>query len=156
MIDLIKDYVIPGAMSILPKDMNSPKAIAMLIAIAMQESKATHRRQINGPARGFWQFEQIAIAEIKRNPRTTYHFQNVLSNLEYPAELDIYEVWKLLEHNDILACCMARLNLWKHPYPLPELGESEKAWKYYLDVWKPGRPHITTWADYYDRAIIDV
>ena len=30
----------------------------MLVTIAGQESAWTHRRQINGPARGFWQFER--------------------------------------------------------------------------------------------------
>lgn len=149
MIDLIRNYVIPGALSILPSIMDKPEARAMLIAIAAQESKFQYRRQINGPARGLWQFEQIAIEELKRNPKTTHHFQNALSNLLYNPAMDIYDVWKTIENNDILACALARLNLWKYPKPLPKLGETEYAWDQYNDVWKPGKPHRPVWASNY-------
>jgi hypothetical protein len=40
--------------------MDSPKARVLSAAIGHQESRFIHRRQINGPARGFWQFERAS------------------------------------------------------------------------------------------------
>ena len=41
----------------LPDRMLSDEAVTMMLAIGYQESRFEHRRQIRGPARGFWQFE---------------------------------------------------------------------------------------------------
>ena len=51
----IRDVVIPAALHMLPGHMDSPEARAMLLAIGLQESKLTYRRQVGGPAHGFWQ-----------------------------------------------------------------------------------------------------
>ena len=50
--------IIDPALRILPPMMTSDAAKAMLLAIGMQESRLTHRKQIVGPAMGLWQFER--------------------------------------------------------------------------------------------------
>ena len=54
---VMRDAVRP-ALALLPAAMNTPQARCMLLAIGLQESRFVHRRQIGGPARGFWQFER--------------------------------------------------------------------------------------------------
>ena len=54
--------VVPAGMALLPKTCDSPAARAMLVAIALQESRLAHRWQVlqgggKGPARGLLQFE---------------------------------------------------------------------------------------------------
>ncbi len=58
MLDQIMDDALRPAMALLPARMNTPAADCMLLAIGLQESRFVHRRQIGGPARGFWQFEK--------------------------------------------------------------------------------------------------
>ena len=48
--------IIEPTLRILPPMMTSDAAKAMLLAIGMQESRLTHRKQIGGPAMGLWQF----------------------------------------------------------------------------------------------------
>ena len=54
---VMRDAIRP-ALALLPAAMDTPQARCMLLAIGLQESRFVHRRQIGGPARGFWQFEQ--------------------------------------------------------------------------------------------------
>ena len=58
----IPDILDPAA-KLLP-GMDSAKARVMLLAIGLQESRFEHRRQIGGPARGFWQFESVIEQEV--------------------------------------------------------------------------------------------
>ena len=51
-------YTLPSAFALLPPAMDTPDARVLLLAIGLQESKFSHRLQIGGPARGYWQFEQ--------------------------------------------------------------------------------------------------
>ena len=46
------------AFELLPKRMDSPLARKHLTAIGFQESRLVYQKQIGGPARGLWQFEQ--------------------------------------------------------------------------------------------------
>ena len=57
-LDQIMDDAVRPAMALLPARMDTPEADCMLLAIGLQESRFVHRRQIGGPARGFWQFEK--------------------------------------------------------------------------------------------------
>ncbi|MCV6902125.1 MAG: hypothetical protein NTT76_05400, partial [Achromobacter xylosoxidans] len=54
----IIDTGISPALALLPAGMDTQAAHVMLLAIGLQESRFTHRQQIGGPARGFWQFEK--------------------------------------------------------------------------------------------------
>jgi hypothetical protein len=148
-------HFVPGsiytvALALLPAVMDSPAARAMLTAIALQESRFTHRRQINGPARGWWQFEPAGVRGVLHHGASRPHLAPVLAALGYPPE--VTTIYTALEHNDVLACCVARLLLWTHPRPLPLLSEPQYAWDYYLELWRPGRPHRHTWDAFYAEA----
>lgn len=148
-LDPIPDAIEPAA-KLLPH-MDSPKARMMLLAIGLQESRFEHRRQIGGPARGFWQFEKNGGVRGVLGYKTTAvdavkvcHACNVESRTR--------EVYDQIEHDDILACCFARLLLWTDPMPLPMIGDVEGSWAYYERNWRPGKPHRHTWDALYQQA----
>lgn len=148
-IDYIAGQVMPYALRLLAKD--SPPARAMLLAIGLQESRFEHRRQIRGPARGFWQFEHGGgVRGVLRHQLTAQPIREVLSVLGYDDEADT--VYTAIEHNDVLACACARLLLWTLPQPLPGPQDAEGAWRQYLSAWNPGKPHRKTWDNFYSQA----
>jgi hypothetical protein len=139
------------ALSMLPKEMGHPTARAMLLTIGLQESRFEHRRQIRGPARGFWQFEVNGVRGVMTHPLTRRPINDVLHRLEY-RDNEAIDVHKVLEHNDILAAAFARLNLWWLPRALPGPTNPVGAWEQYLETWRPGKPHSHTWEAFYNRA----
>lgn len=146
-------HTIPAAYHVLPERMASPEATAMLLVIGLQESKFAHRRQVRGPARGLWQFERGGgVAGVLTHRNTAHTIRNVLEALRYPADMDDYKCHTAIEHNDVLACCFARLLLWTLPDALPGRLEVERGWSQYLRSWRPGRPHMETWAGNYSLA----
>lgn len=147
----VHEQVIPAALGLLPAKLDSPEARAELITIALQESRCQYRRQIGGPARSFWQAESGGgFRGILFHAATRDLARDVLARTGYgePDESDFLAI----EHNDILACCGARLLLYSHPKPLPQRGQTEYAWQYYLDTWRPGKPHAHTWGAFYNQA----
>lgn len=149
--DAIRAAVAP-ALALLPEAMDTLPARAMLVAIALQESELEHRRQVNGPARGFWQFELgggvrgvLAHAQTERLARQT------CERLNYPPHLDV--VHAAIEHNDVLAAVFARLLLWTLPGRLPGGPvETEASYGQYIDGWRPGKPKPGRWPSRYHRA----
>lgn len=139
-----------AACDLLPDRMNSPEAFANLYAIAGQESKLDERRQIGGPARGFWQFEFGGIKGVLTHPASKPVIRSVLDRLDYDYSPDTSYV--AIEHNDVLAFAYARCLLWTIPDALSTAGESERAWRQYLEAWRPGKPHRSTWDAHYARA----
>ena len=142
-----------ATMKLLPERMDSVPAKAMIHAIGLQESRFEYRRQINGPARGFWQFEpgdKAAIAGVLGHHATRDAIRKVLSALRYNDSWSVS--YEAIEHNDILACAYARCLLWTLPGKLPTVHEPDKGWQQYLDAWRPGRPHSRTWRTYFDQA----
>jgi hypothetical protein len=147
----ISKVVIPAAYSMLPYKMRDPESKAMLLAIGLQESRFEHRRQIRGPARSFWQAESGGgFRGVVTHPATGNTARDLLRRMGY-GEPDARD-FQAIEHNDILACCGARLLLWTHPDKLTGPSESERAWLMYLDTWNPGKPHPETWSDFYAQA----
>lgn len=142
-------FILPG-LSILPERMDSPEARAMLFAIGMQESRFMHRRQIRGPARGFWQFERGGVRGVLKHPASRSTAESVCSFLNYPADAEV--VHAAIEHNDMLACAFARLLLWRLPERLPMGDNAAEAWCQYIDTWRPGKPHRQTWDAFYTQA----
>ena len=134
----------------LPEQMRSREAWAMLYAIGMQESRFQHRRQIRGPARGWWQFERIGLQEVVTGRMTREHFAGVCRALNYPLEIDF--LFEAIAHNDTLACCAARLLLWPDPAALPGQEDTDASWQYYLRRWRPGKPHAATWPEFWREA----
>lgn len=148
----MKDLIEFALIRHLPERMFSEKAVVMLLAIGEQESKFMHRRQIGGPARGFWQFEQGGgVAGVLRHHATRDIAANVCADLQYKP--DGREVYEALADNDILAACFARLLLWTLPDALPGIGDEEGAWNQYIESWRPGKPHPKQWGKSYARAL---
>lgn len=147
-------HTIPAAYSMLPDRMQSPEATAMLLAIGLQESEFAARRQLpQGPARGFWQFERGGgVKGVLEHQSTKRHAAKVLTASQYPEMIDAAGVHAAIEHNDVLACCFARLLLWTLPDPLPSRIAIDTAWDQYLRAWRPGKPHPHTWPDNYAMA----
>jgi len=162
-IELVTDYVVPAALALLPADMDSADARALLLAIGLQESGFSHRDQIDpwdakGPALGLWQFERAGgVRGVLTHRATRAHAKRALNALRYRTTgvaLDRLErdAWEAIEHNDVLAAVFARLNLWWLPSPLPTREEPGQAWEQYLDAWRPGTPKPKTWAGNYAEA----
>lgn len=128
------------------------RAEVMMIAIALQESALKYRRQIKGPARGLWQFEQGGgVRGVLAHPMSKRHAIDVCEARNVnPTAADVYG---RLEHDDILAACFARLLLWTDPQPIPEVGDELPGWKLYERTWRPGKPHPEKWAACYQRAM---
>lgn len=151
MIDLVARHILPAALSLLPERMDTPEARILLLAIAGQESGYEHRRQVGGPALSLWQFERIGLTGVLMHPASTRHADAVCAALLYDTHQPD-DVHRAMEHNDVLACALARLLLWTDPHPLPPIGEYDWAWDYYLRTWRPGKPHRERWANNYHRA----
>ena len=120
----------------------SHPAEVMLLAIALQESNATHRLQLGGgPARGWWQFERNGgLAGVMRHRRSGEIAESLLNELGFAASVDA--AWAALPNSELLAAGMARLLLWTDPAPLPHpMPENEDAaWEVYRSNWRPGKP----------------
>lgn len=150
-LDYVHRIVLPAAAALLPPAMDTPAARAMLLAIGLQESDFDARRQWpRGPARGFWQFERIAVREILANRRTALRLAPVLRTLVYvPDEVALHGA---IEHQDVLAAVFARLFLWRHPARLPGPHDADVAWQQYLRIWAPGAPRPEKWPGCYGVA----
>ncbi len=146
----LENYVLPG-LSLLPTKMDTLKARAHLLAIGFQESGFENRKQIGGPARGFWQFERGGgIHGVLTHPSTSAIITDVCKRLVVPADIDI--CYGLVAYHDALACCFARLLLWTLPRPLPGKDDVEEAWSQYIMAWGPGKPRKETWERCYRSA----
>lgn len=147
----VKTVVIPTALAMLPLKMTSPAAAPMLLAIGLQESRFEHRRQIGGPACGFWQFERGGgVRGVLNHPSSKPHIESALTAMGYNFSPDTS--YGAIEHNDILACVFARLLLWTLPQALPKHDDADGAWHQYISAWRPGKPHRATWNAFYDQA----
>ncbi len=151
LLQVLEEIVNPG-LALLPMAMDTPRARLMLLTIGRQESRFRYRRQQgNGPARGFWQFEQGGgVKGVMTHHATAGHAHRICAERGVPWERP--NVWAALEHDDLLAVCFARLLLLSDPKPLPMVGEVQAAWKLYERTWRPGKPHPETWPGYYDEA----
>lgn len=155
MIDLIHAHVLPAAFAVLPSAMNSRGAQAMLLCIGLQESRFTERRQIGGPARGFWQFEVTGVRAVATHHASAPLLGPALSELRYPPGVSPAETvacHSVLEHNDVLAAVFARLLLYTLPAPLPGPHDYDESWVQYKRAWNPGAPHRATWNGFYAVA----
>jgi hypothetical protein len=138
-------------MSLFMPRMDKPGARPMMLAIGLQESRFEHRVQIGGPARGPYQFEKNGgVRGVLTHPATRDAAREICKALLIKPDADA--VYIAIAYNDTLAACFARLLLWTHPEALPARGDTERAWAYYLDLWRPGKPHRSTWDAFYRQA----
>lgn len=144
------------ALKRLPDRMNTREARVMLFAIALQESRTVHRRQIvngkpTGPAKGFWQFERGGgCVGVVSHPSSRYWMWTVCE--QYGVAFNATALWNAIETNDTLAAAAARLLLFTDPKRLPEVGDERGAWNLYIRTWRPGKPHRGTWGALYAEA----
>lgn len=148
-------------LALLPAKMTSQAARAQLLKTALQESRGVHRRQIGGPALGLWQFELGAIHGHGSNgkewglfvhPATRDHLIHVAEERGVrPTPVAIH---RALEHDDVLAAAVARLNYWWVPAPMPDPYNEPGSWHYYNSTWAPGKPHRHTWPQFH-REVLD-
>lgn len=145
-------HTLPAAFQLLPLALDTPEARAFVLAIGLQESEFRDRVQRPykigwrpGPARGFWQFERGggACTGLLALERTRPLVERVCEVLHY--DVDPQALWEGAQHNDVLACALARLLVFSLPHRLPTRDERELAWEQYLEAWKPGRPHPEKW-----------
>ncbi|WP_315809464.1 hypothetical protein [Pseudomonas sp. C9-3] len=146
----VRRSIIEPALLLLPAKMESPQAIAMLLTIGLQESKLEARRQaitrtINGvktlvpegPATSFWQMERGGgVHGVLTHQKTATLAAAICAKRNVKATER--GAWEAIEHDDILAACLARLLLYTDPFPLPDLGDEAGAWELYLRTWRPG------------------
>lgn len=127
------------------------RARVLSLAIAGQESVWTHRLQIQGPARSFWQFEQGGgVRGVLNHPASTTKIAAICDALSVACtEINVYGA---MAYQDVLAAAMARLLLYTDPAPLPAIDDVDTAWSYYCRTWRPGLPHRSTWAERYLTA----
>ncbi|MGW8306391.1 MAG: hypothetical protein ACWGIK_11295 [Achromobacter pulmonis] len=151
---------ITPALALLPARMDTAEARVMLVAIGLQESRFTHRRQIGGPARGFWQFEKGTRASrggvwgVYLHVASKGHLAGLCKARSVACDPDA--IYAALEYDDVLAAGVARLLLWTDPKALPAVGDADAGWSLYLRTWRPGRPHPDTWPDLYRQAAAEV
>jgi hypothetical protein len=156
----ITSTAISPALALLPAAMDTPQARCMLLAIGLQESRFVHRRQIGGPARGFWQFEKGTRASrggvwgVYLHPASKGHLAALCKARSVACDPDA--IYGALEYDDILAAGVARLLLWTDPGKLPAVGDADAALALYLRTWRPGKPHPQTWPDLYRQAVAEV
>lgn len=150
--EFLIEHAIGPALHILPGRMDSREARAMMIAISLQESGLKHRRQIGGPAHGFSQFELTGVRLVMKHPATASLVKDVLAALDYEPTENAEFVYVAVEHNDILAMALTRLNLWWLPDPLPNRDSPGKGWTQYIKAWNPGKPRRETFDGFFSDA----
>ena len=156
----VVERAIEPALALLPARMDTPAARVMLLAIGLQESRFVHRRQIGGPARGFWQFEKGSRASrggvwgVCLHPASKGHLAALCKARSVACDPDA--IYAALEYDDVLAAGVARLLLWTDPKALPSVGDADAGWALYLRIWRPGKPHPKTWPALYAQAMAAV
>lgn len=148
----LKYAILPAIHLLGASRFRSREAVALMLAIAMQESRIQHRAQVGGPARGFYQFERGGgVAGVLAHASTKTHAEFACNALLVEPAAD--DVYRAIQYNDVLAAAFARLLLWASPAALPTFAQGpQPAWDYYLAQWRPGKPHPDTWAGLWDRA----
>lgn len=159
-LETIIDTAVSPALALLPTRMDTPAARVMLLAIGLQESRFTHRQQIGGPARGFWQFEKGTRASrggvwgVFLHAASKGYLAALCKGRSVACDPDA--IYSALEYDDVLAAGVARLLLWTDPKALPAIGDADAGWALYLRTWRPGRPHAKTWPALYAQALVAV
>lgn len=132
-------------------DSDTINARVLLTAIALQESgDLKHRRQVGGPARGWWQFEAYNAA-TESVVRTKFG-RGLCEALAVKPVTDIAHA--ALEHNDLLAFGFARRLLIFDPQPIPDPSDIEGTYSCYTRNWRPGKEHPEAWPERLERARI--
>lgn len=129
---------------LLPMKMDSPFARINQAAIGYQESDGylTRRQYGNGPARGYWQFEEGGgVRGVMEHKSTAELARSVCHARGVPFVRRT--VWEALENDDVLAAAFCRLLMWTDSDKLP--ASDADGWAMYARTWRPGKPHPEKW-----------
>ena len=128
---------------LLPMKMDSHFARVNQAAIGQQESGYLARRQYgNGPARGYWQFEEGGgVKGVMEHKSSAEIARSVCHARGVPFVRRA--VWESLETDDVLAAAFCRLLMWTDSGKLPT-NEAD-GWAMYARTWRPGKPHPDKW-----------
>ena len=128
---------------LLPMKMDSHFARVNQAAIGQQESGYLVRRQYgNGPARGYWQFEEGGgVKGVMEHKASSELARSVCHARGVPFVRRA--VWEALETDDVLAAAFCRLLMWTDSGKLPT--NEDDGWSMYARTWRPGRPHPDKW-----------
>lgn len=138
--------------SLLPSIPASESGVALLLAIAGQESNWSDVAQAgSGDALGPWQMQRNTCADILTNRATDAKAIVVCATLKVTPNASA--VFDALLANSRLASAFARLDLWSDPAPLPVVGDKQGAWDYYDRVWKPGVARPEAWSAVYEATL---
>lgn len=150
----IATTALPGALWWIGERQSTPEARAMVLAIGLQESEFIFRRQKeNGPARGFFGFEEAGVRGVLTHKASKPLIMPILDVMGYRTNLpNVTEIHDALTDNDVLACAFARLLLWTHSNPLPTADQATKGWMQYIQCWRPGKPRQSTWEGNFNKA----
>ena len=143
----------------------------LMLGTAVAESGLRTRRQGGGgPARGLWQMEPSSARDVFVNylvytPKRLDALLRVWLGMPACAE-DMVGAWypdadvlaQLLEHDDVFACCMTRLNYLRHPEAIPVTLEAQAIyWKQYHNTRKGEGTTAHYWREWHafgcDRAL---
>jgi len=157
-LDAILHNAVNPALLLLPRAMDSDAARVQLLATGGQESRYEWRYQkirgdpyAKGPARSFWQIERPTVVLLMTNSATRDHVVKLCAARK--ASLDPILIHAKIETDDVLAAGLARLLYWADAKPLPPAHcDHETGWKYYLRVWRPGKPHREFWDTWHAAA----
>jgi hypothetical protein len=134
---------------------DTPRARTIMLAIALQESGLTHRRQVSadgkesGPATSFWQFEKGGGCRgVLGHAAVAARMRKVC--IDFNVDATEQALWEAMRYQDIVAAAAARLLLFTLPAALP--ATADEGWKQYLAAWRPGKPHPATWPRNWDEA----
>lgn len=136
---------------------DSVPARRFMLAIALQESRLMHRRQVtasgeeNGPAVSYWQFEQGGGCRGVLTHRSCAPRMVAICEA-YDVEPTPRTLWEAMRYQDIVAAAAARLLIYSLPGALPRTAA--EGWAQYLSAWRPGKPHPHTWAANWHLATI--
>lgn len=127
--------------------MSSEIAVLVMTTAGQETGWRARWQEGGGPARSYWQFEEEGLqGALQANASRAL---SILSALDITSS----EAFDAIAYNDTLACCMARLNYWSVPAPLPMLGDVTGSYAYYLHTWRPGAPDETRWPDAYRTSV---
>lgn len=139
------------ALSLLPPQMDSPEAQALIVSICLQESGLTKRRQLGGgPARGWAQFERVGIRGVLKHERSKAHARALCDAVTIAANVEA--IHRAIEFHDVLTAGLARLLLWTLPDKLPARTSPIDAWYCYIEAWRPGKPREGVWTANWEQA----
>lgn len=127
---------------------DSPEARRFLLAISLQESNLSNRRQVgaggveSGPAVSWWQFEKGGGCRGVLTHRLAADHMRFICNAYNVGQTE-GELWQAMQFHDIVAACAARLLIYTLPDRLPDTAA--EGWDQYLAVWRPGKPRPESW-----------